>query len=234
MTRLARILAGLLLACAAARAGDVIDAIVAVVNRVPVLQSQWEEALRFEALQDGQSLDRMNAEQRRAALDRLIDRTLIHQQALAAHFPEPDAAEVSRAVTELRNQVAPGLPEEEWTRKLATSGLTPSDVEANVRSQLEQLNFIDARFRPAANVEDQDIERYYRGDLLPRLRAAGAPATPLAEVKLQIRQLLVEQRINALMSSWLQNLRSQARIEMRAVPPRGAPLSQTTAGGGDR
>src|SRR5689334_10531520 len=128
MTRLARIAACCLLAAAVARAGEVIDAIVAVVNRVPVLHSQWDAAVRFEALEEGRSLGRVDAELRRAALERLIDRTLIDQQMRAARFSTPDAAELTRAFAAWREQVAPGLSDGAWTRRLAEYGLSASDV----------------------------------------------------------------------------------------------------------
>ena len=39
----------LLLVPAAALAGEIIDAVVATVSRQPVLQSEWDDATRFEA-----------------------------------------------------------------------------------------------------------------------------------------------------------------------------------------
>ena len=70
-------LAVALLLCAvalpAAWAGEVIDRIVATVNGHIILQSDWDEALCYEALLSGRAISFFTDEDRRAVLDRLID-----------------------------------------------------------------------------------------------------------------------------------------------------------------
>src|ERR1700735_4556260 len=70
-----------------ARAGEVIDRIVATVNGHIILQSDWEEALRYEALLNGRALNQFTDDDRRAVLDRLIDQQLLAEQIKSASFP---------------------------------------------------------------------------------------------------------------------------------------------------
>jgi len=56
-----------------ARAGEVIDRIVATVNGRIVLESDWDDALCYEALLNGRPLSQFTSDERRAVLDRLID-----------------------------------------------------------------------------------------------------------------------------------------------------------------
>src|SRR5437867_719595 len=63
-----------------ARASDIIDRIVATVNGHAILQSDWEEAIRYEAFIDGRQLDKLTADDRKATLDRLIDQELLREQ----------------------------------------------------------------------------------------------------------------------------------------------------------
>src|SRR5256885_2564403 len=77
-------LAVALLLCAvalpAAWAGEVIDRIVATVNGHIILQSDWDEALCYEALLSGRAISFFTDEDRRAVLDRLIDQELLGEQ----------------------------------------------------------------------------------------------------------------------------------------------------------
>ena len=231
MKRCALIAACILLASSLGRAGEVIDGIVAVVNRVAILQSDWDDAVRFEALLQGRAPDTANAAERRAALDRLIDRSLIQQQLRAGRYPEAEAPEVTVAIAAMRSQIAPGLADDAWRARLAAYGLTAAGVETLIRRQVEQLGFVETRFRSAAHVGDAEIEQYYREEFLPQLRRAGGEARPLSEVRSRIEELLVEQRVNTLLAAWLQGLRSQAQIVMKDPALRGAPPGALASAG---
>ena len=63
----------LLLMSSPARAGDIVDRIVATVNGHAILQSDWEDALHYEAFIAGHSSEQLTPTERKAALDRLID-----------------------------------------------------------------------------------------------------------------------------------------------------------------
>ena len=66
---------------------EVIDRIVATVNGHVVLQSDWEDALRYEAFSSGHPLDHLTAEDRKSALDHLIDQELLREQLRAPDSP---------------------------------------------------------------------------------------------------------------------------------------------------
>jgi peptidyl-prolyl cis-trans isomerase SurA len=78
-----------------------------------------------------------------------------------------------------------------------------------------------------ARVDRASISQYYNQTLLPQLRQQGAPPPPLSEVSDKIQQVLTEQRINELLNSWLEALRSQAQIEKMPESPAD---SQVAAG----
>jgi parvulin-like peptidyl-prolyl isomerase len=60
-----------------AGAGEIIDRIVAVVNRGVVLQSDLDIAVRYQALLEGRSLKSITDQDLRSTLDRLIDQQLL-------------------------------------------------------------------------------------------------------------------------------------------------------------
>ena len=65
---------------ASALAGQIVDRVITSVNGHVVLQSDWEQEVAFEALADGRDPESFTAEERRAALDRLIDQELLREQ----------------------------------------------------------------------------------------------------------------------------------------------------------
>src|SRR5579863_3832594 len=93
-----------LAADAPSRAGEVIDRIVATVNGHIILQSDWNDALRYEAFVDGRTLDQLPPGEYKAALDRLIDQELLQEQMRASDFPHAGDEEVSARIFEIRKQ----------------------------------------------------------------------------------------------------------------------------------
>ncbi|MBZ5720356.1 MAG: SurA N-terminal domain-containing protein [Acidobacteriia bacterium] len=206
----------LVLAGRPARAGDVIDRIVATVNRHIILQSDWEDALCFEAFTAGKPVEQLSPGDRKAALDRLIDQELLREQIQAADFPHASAEEVSKRVEEVRKQYPGSETEPGWQRTLARYRLTESELKGRLALQLDLLRLVDARLRPTVQIDSSSIESYYQQELLPQLRQAGAKEVPLAEVTPKIKELLTQQKMNQLLTAWLQNLRAGSEIRTDA------------------
>src|ERR1700735_855496 len=106
-----------------ARAGEVIDRIVATVNGHIILQSDWEEALRYEALLNGRALNQFTDDNRRAVLDRLIDQELLAEQMKSASFQHASEAEAAARVEDSRKQYPKAASDEGWRLVLNRFGL---------------------------------------------------------------------------------------------------------------
>ncbi|MGB8010090.1 MAG: hypothetical protein WCF68_00635, partial [Terriglobales bacterium] len=78
--------------------GQIVDRVVANVNGHVVLQSDWEQESAFEAFSNARDPDSFTAAERRAALDRLIDRELLREQVRPSQ-PAP-AEQVAARVAE--------------------------------------------------------------------------------------------------------------------------------------
>jgi SurA-like N-terminal domain len=212
---------GALLALAVALAGfglcstaEVIDSIVATVNRHAILASEWDEAVRFECLVNGRPLKDVTPEERRQTLERLIDQELIAERMRTSSFPPATPKEIASRVQELRQTVPAWKTEDGWRAALAGYGLTEEDVEERMAVQVNLLHFLDSRFRDQIRIDPKRIENYYREQLLPQLHKAGAPEPPLPQVAPMIEQLLVERRLNELQDQWVHTLRLQGEIHV--------------------
>ena len=188
------------------------DRIVATVNGHIILQSDWDEALRCQAFEDGRSLDQLPSPEHKAALDRLIDQELLREQMHSSDFQHASAQEVAQRMQDIRGQYAEASTPEGWRAVLFRGGLTEEELKQQVSHQLDLMRLVDARLRPNVSVDSKSIESYYNQQLLPQLRQSGAKEVPLAEVTPKIKELLTQQQMDQLLVAWLQNLRSGSEI----------------------
>jgi peptidyl-prolyl cis-trans isomerase SurA len=201
------ICAGFTLRCFA---GQIVDRMVANVNGHIVLQSDWEEEVAFEAFVDGRSPDSFTGEERKAALNRLIDQELLREQVRPSETAPAD--QVTTRVTEIRKLHAEAATEDAWHSALQRYGLTQSELEKRLGDSIQLMRMVEERLRPAIQIDQKAVESYYHDQLLPELKKAGNKEVALPEVFGHIRELLAEQRMNQLITGWLASLRSESRI----------------------
>jgi len=213
----------MLLLLAASTGAQVVDRMVAVVNKRVILQSELDQAARVEFLLQGKPIASLSAADRVAVLDRLIERSLLDQQIMNPGMLDPTPQELAARVKEVRAGIPSAATDEQWKALLASYGLTQQDLEEQLTDQVRILRFIDLRFRGLVRVEKDAIEAYYQQTFLPEVRRRNAPEPKLEEVSDKIEQVLIEQRIDELLNNWLKTLRAQAHIEkMLPTPPHAA------------
>jgi peptidyl-prolyl cis-trans isomerase SurA len=198
---------------------QVIDRIIATVNGRVILQSDWDEALCYEALLTNRPLTQFTDDDRRAVLDRLIDQELLREQMKSADFSHATDAEVAARVADARKQYPQATSTEAWQALLAQFHLAEKDLFVHVRQQIDVMRLVDARLRPAVEIDSKSIEAYYRDQFVPKLKQSGASDIPLAEVSAKIRELLTEEKVSELLVSWLQTLRSEGQVRIPGVTP---------------
>jgi hypothetical protein len=93
---------------------------------------------------------------------------------------------------------------------LAKNGLTEEELRASLDRQLKVTAYLERRFRPLTFVTDEQIEAYYRDELVPELREGRPPG--LEEVSDSIRRILEERAFNARVEEWIEGLKGRARI----------------------
>lgn len=193
---------------------EVIDRIVATVNGHIILQSDWDDAMRYEALLNGRPLSLFTDDDRRAVLDRLIDQELLGEQMKSAAFQHATESEATTRVANARKQYADAATDEGWQDVLAQFRLTEQDLVAHVRQQIDLMRLVDAHLRPAVQIDSKTIEAYYRDKFVPQLKESGDGEVPLEDVSAKIRELLTQQKVSELMVSWLQSLRSESKVDI--------------------
>ena len=233
MKRLRHIVISILLVVPlAAFAGEVIDGVIATVNRKPILQSEWDDAVRYEAFMQQKPLRAVTEGDRVSALERLIDRRLLESQMSDASRFAPSRDEVRVSLAKLREQIPGAKEDQAWRRMLSSYALKERDIEAGLRSETQMMNFIEVRLRPSVHVQPEEVEAYYRAQVLPDMEKVGVKVVTLEELEPRIRELLVQQHIDQLLDTWLHNLRQQTPIHSSIpLPARSSAAGREAEGG---
>lgn len=152
------------LAGAGARAEEIIDRVVCVVDDDAILLSELERRARpflaeIPAGLPPEELARRRAEVLRTALDKMLDDQLIRRAATRAHITvtEDDIDEfVGRMATERS-----ATPEQIYAA-LQQEGVSRAEYRSYMESELLQLRVLQARVRGRINITEADLQQAYR------------------------------------------------------------------------
>jgi len=198
---------------AQARGGEVIDRIVATVNGRILLQTDWDDALCYEALLSGRRTSDFSEEDRRAVLDRLIDQELLHEQMRSADSPHaPSDEQVDQRIQEIRKQYPGADDGSVWHATLARYKVEEPELRRRIALHLDLMVLVDDRLRPNIQIDSRSIESYYQQSLLPQIHQSGGKEVSLAEVSPKIKEVLTQQKLGQLLTAWLQDLRAGSEI----------------------
>jgi parvulin-like peptidyl-prolyl isomerase len=185
-------------------AQEVIDRIVARVDTDIILLSDVRALARYQLFVDGKP------ESDAKILDRLIDQWMVRNEAKAALFPQPSEDEVNHSLERLKRSFS--SPQEFEERK-KQSGLTDEVVERMLRSQLYLSNYLDSRFRASIQIEEKDIEEFYKTHVVPRAESLGQAPPTLDAASGFIQEALVQQAIDVQADRWLKESRARLHVE---------------------
>jgi len=198
---------------------ETIERVVAVVNGRALLLSEWDTAVRLEALLNHKPLESVTDVSRRATFERMIDQQLLggEMENSSVNRSSPDA--IAGRIREIRQQFPEVSTDAQWATILAQYGVTGPEVEAAVAAELDGLRLLDFRLRSSAQPDASQIARYYQTVYEPAMHAKRARPAPLADVTPQIREILTQQKLTDLTATWLQTLRAQANIQINITLP---------------
>jgi hypothetical protein len=189
-----------------------IDGIAARIEDDIITESEVKELAAFQQLVDGR------AKSREEIIRELADQWVVRQEAATTNYQQPSKAEADSAYEQFAKRFpSPAV----FQSRIAAVGLSESDVRRLLQQQLYLSRFLEYRFRPAAQVDQEQIETYYEDEFVPQLKKRGAEVPPLDDVEDTIREVLVQRAINDRANKWLDEMRERVKI---AVVPEGAGL----------
>ncbi len=191
--------------CAALAAAEIIDRIaISVANQV-ITESQIDTEVRATEFLNGEKLD-LGAGEKKKAADRLIEQALVKREMDLSHYPLPELSDANPQLQMLKE----GYPSEtQFLAAIRAYGISQDELRQRLWWQITVLRFVEYRFRPGIQVQDADVEAYYK----KQVAKESAKAIPsLEEARSQIAEALTEQRIDEALDHWLQEVRMQVTI----------------------
>lgn len=182
-----------------------VDGVAARIEDDILTESEVRELGAFQLLVDGQ------AKPRAEKIRELADQWIVRGEATAADYPRPSVEDVNRAWM----QFTAHFPSpEEFEKRRAAAQLGEPAIRRLLAEQLYLSRFLEYRFRPAAQVEQKQIDAYYQNEFVPRLRASGQAVPGIESVADTIREVLVQRAISERATQWLDDTRSRVKIDI--------------------
>jgi hypothetical protein len=188
---------------------ETVDRIVARIEGDIILLSEVRELAAYQQLVDGhsQSQDEL--------IGALIEQWVVRSEAQESHFPTPSDADIDAELS----RIQANFPNPQAYRdRLAAVGLTRQGLRRIVEQQFYLERYLDYKFRPAVQIDDEAIAKYYQDELAVALRTRGQSPPPLDDVRDSIRELLVQRGINERANSWFEETKSRLQLEISPPP----------------
>lgn len=182
-----------------------IDGIAARIEGDIITESEVRELGAFQQLVDGKSKSRQEI------IRELADQWVVRQEASATRYQQPSDKDIDRFYQELELRFASPA---EFQQRLAAAGLSESSLRRLLGRQLYLAGFLDYRFRPAAQVNEKQIQDYYDNELVPALKKRNEQIPPLDDVDDKIREVLIQRAIDTRSTQWLDETRARLNIEI--------------------
>lgn len=200
-----------LAALAGTASAAVVDRIAAVIDRQVLTVSEVSQLvqLRFFARPPQQSDD----DYRRAVLDNLIAQALRFRDVERFGAEDIPKDSIEARVQEIARRFASPA---EFDAAVARAELTPDELRALVKRQLQVEAYIQERFSPLIYIANDDIETYYRGPWTAQRRERGLAVPPLDQVREEIRSLLKSTKLQEEIEQWTTQLRARANVDVYA------------------
>ena len=196
---------------AAARPGEVVDRMVAVINGRELIT--YTDLLWQLALQPDAPLDVPRREDLRHALNLLIDQRLISQEAEQLPSVAPTADEIS---AELARLIGFFPSQSDFYARLGRVGLGEDSTQLReiVEDRVRIRKYLDFRFRSFTVVTQREVEDYYRDVYVPRRRrqSPGVIVPKVEEVYKEIESELIESKVGSDTDEFLEEARNAAEI----------------------
>jgi len=192
-------------AASATNDGQTVDGVAARIEDDILTESEVRELGAFQQLVEGAEKPRTER------IRELADQWIVRGEIENAKYPPPTPEDADRAYARLQAQFP---SPEEFTKRCSEDGLTEAAVRRLIVEQLYFSKFLDFRFRPAAQIDQKQLEAYYNDEFAPQLKAKSQAVPPLEDVEDTIREVLIQRAITDRATQWLDDTRSRLKIDV--------------------
>jgi hypothetical protein len=184
-----------------------LDRIAVVVNHDLIKASDINRDLLATQMLNGDPPNLSPAARKKDAAH-LIDQIFIREEIRAGDYPAASEEDADKELTKL---IADRYKTQaNFAAALKRYQLTEADLREQFRWQLTVLRFIDARFRPAVLITDDQANKYYAQHLAALKKQN--PKGSEDDLKTDARDILTSEAVNKLLFEWLDQHRHDAKV----------------------
>jgi peptidyl-prolyl cis-trans isomerase SurA len=187
----------------------VVDRIAVTVGNQVITETEILREIALTAFLNGEKPS-FTPENKRKAADQLVEQKLVRREMDMSRYPAATDEQSGELMAKTAKNVG---GEAALDKQLAVVGLTREDLEKHLLWQLTLVRFIDVRFRPAIQVTQQDIQDYYRKEILPKQKPG--ETVRFGEVRDRILATLSAQRADQQLDEWLKHAKEASRIDYK-------------------
>jgi hypothetical protein len=201
-----RIAVALILACIAN--ADIVDRVAANIGRNVITDAQVTEEIRVTSFLQGDPVD-LAPENRRKALDRLVDQFLVRRELEFTRFAGISDVDIQPVLKSARDQYT---TEAEFNAALAKYEITADELKRHITWTLTMLRFIEYRFQPAVQINNTQLRQEYQRQAVAWKQKHGTDMAPLEQVQPDIEKIVRQRFVDASLDRWLGEVRTQNEI----------------------
>lgn len=188
------------------------NATVAIVNGTPITHTQLTEAEAQFASQQGLSATSTAAQAQfeSDALDSLIGQTLLEQAAAQAGI----TASSTEVDAQLQASKAQFSSESDFEQALAAQGTTEADLRTQISNNLVINTYLEQKFElSSTTATTAEIQAAYN-QVASEQTGSSTPIPPLAQVRDQVEQMVVQQKQQNIVDAYVAQLRAAANVQI--------------------
>jgi hypothetical protein len=190
----------------------IIDRVAVSVGNSAITESELERQLRITAFLNRQKAE-FTPEAKRRVANRLVEQKLVKRELELSRYAFPSEADVKPLLDEVKSNY---VDEAAFQKALTAYGITVEDLKRQLHWQLTLLRFIEVRFRPGIEVNEQEIRDYFEREIQQAaLKENPGHSVSLQEHRERIEEILTAQKVDQSLDAWLKTARVQANVKFR-------------------
>jgi len=197
-----------------ARGQQIVDQILVLVNDGVITKSDLLWAIALDP-KSPNPVGPVSSDVLRRMLDVVIEQRLVAQEASRIPTADIQQEEIAKKRAEL---IAEFASESAFRQRVESVGLTPERIDELLRQRILIDRFIEFRFQSFVFVSQQEIERYYNEELVPKVQKAGQVPPSLEQVRDTITEILKQEKIGQELDRYLSTARQRAEVVYLAEP----------------
>jgi hypothetical protein len=195
----------------AACQAEIVDRVAVNIGRGVITEAQVVEEIRAQSFIEDQPVD-LSVDNRRKALDRLVDQFLVRRELEFSRFPAVSEADAAPAAKSVRDRF-PG--DDAYRDALAKYEIAAADVNRHVSWTLTMLRFVEYRFQPGVQITAVQVRQEYTRQAAQWKTTHATEMPPLDQVQADIEKIVRQRLVDASLDRWLGEVRTQTEIVYR-------------------